>query len=158
MAEHRTHAVADQPKDDWADPGYSALPPEGSTCICGQDAHAVVVVQTGVERCDSCGTEKVQTAEFHLCDTHNDLRMQGKLDGAKLLLASRLHSNGGMKGMSAAEREQTVQLVLGLADPESATRVWASDQSGVRLLERTESEKLTRDMQRTLRGAPAEEK
>lgn len=156
MAEHRAHAATDQPSDDWEDPGYSALPPDGTTCICGEQAHAVVVMQIGVEKCESCGTEKVQTENVHLCDVHNDLRMQGKLDGGKLLLASRLHRNGGMKGMNAAERSQTVQLVLGLADPESATRVWASDQSGVHLLERTESEKLTRTLQHSLRGATEE--
>jgi hypothetical protein len=149
MAEHRSSA--DAQAEESTDPGYSALPPEGATCICGEAAHALVTIQTGVQTCDSCGSQVANTEQIHLCDLHNDLRMQGKLDGAKLLLAHRLHSSGGLKGLSTAERDSTLDLVLGIADPESVQRVWASDETGVRLLERTEQEKLTNQLQRQLR-------
>jgi hypothetical protein len=107
-------------------------------------------MQTGVDKCESCGNEKAVTQEIHLCDIHNDLRMQGKLDGGKLLLAHRLHVAGGLKSMAKAERDQTLELVLGVADPGSIQRVWASDASGVSLLERTDSERLTAQLQKTL--------
>lgn len=133
-------------------PVYSALPPDGSKCICGEDAHAVVVMQREVKVCETCGTEKVTTQEVHLCDLHNDLRMQGVIDGRLLLVAAIAHQSGAL---SADEHKDTVAMLFGSPDIETAERVFASDQSGVRMLDDSERKRATKQLRDSLKAPEA---
>jgi hypothetical protein len=131
---------------------YSALPPQGSKCLCGEDARATVVLQTGVEECGECHTQVVKTHEVRLCDVHNDLRMQGAIDGKVLLLASMMHASGALKALPPEERDSTLAFVFSPGDGENVERVFASDESGVRMLNDKERDTATKALRASLKA------
>lgn len=151
---HNAESTAEGGDDPNAN-AYSALPEDGTTCLCGDAASAHVVLQRGVTTCDACGTQVTKTITVPLCDMHNDLRMQGIVNGTSLLLAAMSHNSGALAAMPDEDRLSTIEFVFSHPDPENAERIFASDASGVRMLSEDERAAASSAMRQRLVRQPA---